>query len=90
MFLEVRPQILDGIEFGRIGRQGSDLQAALSGGDELFDQLAAMNGRSIPEDQQGCLQVAQERFEELDDLWTLDGAGMDLEVEVPESNPRDD
>ena len=34
--------------------------------------------------------MAQERFQELDDLRTLDGARMDLEIEVPESHPRND
>ena len=58
--------------------------------DELFDQFAAMNGRSIPKDQQGCLQVAQEHLEKLDDLWTLDRAGMDLEIEVPKRHSCDD
>lgn len=90
MFLEVRPQILGGIEFRRVGRQGGYLQTPLRGGHELFDQLTAMNGRSIPEDQKRRLQMAQERFEEFDDLRTLDGARMDLEIEIPESDPRDD
>ena len=60
------------------------------GGDELFDQLAAMNGCSIPEDEEGCLEVAQECFQEVYDLWTLDRAGMDLEIEIPESDSRND
>lgn len=49
-----------------------------------------MDGRSIPEDQEWCLQVAQECFKEFDDLRTLDRAGIDLEIEVPESDSRDD
>jgi hypothetical protein len=90
MLFEVRPQILDGIKFRRVGGQGRNLQASLSGGDELFDQLAAMNGRSIPEDQQWRLQVTHERFQEFDDLETLDGTRVDLEIEVPESYARND
>jgi len=49
-----------------------------------------MNGRAIPEDQEGCLEVAQECFQEFDDLRTLDRAGVDLEIEVPESDSRND
>lgn len=90
VLLEVSPQILGGIEFRRVGWQGGDLQTPLSGRDELFDQLAAMNGRSIPKDQEWGLQMAQECFQELNDLRTLDGARMDLEIEVPESYSRND
>ena len=90
VFFQVGPQILGGIEFWSVGRQGGYLQAPLGRGHELLDQLAAMDGRSIPEDQQWNLQVAQERFQEWDDLRTFDRARMDLEIEVPERDSRNE
>ena len=90
VFLEVRPEVFDRIKFRRVGRQRFHLQAPLGGGKEVFDQPAAMDRSSIPEDQQRCAQVAQERLEELDNLRTFDGTGMNLKIEIPEGYSRND
>ena len=49
-----------------------------------------MDGGTIPQDQQRHAQVALQGLEKFRHLLTLDRAGMDLEIEVPEGHPRDD
>ena len=90
VLFEVRPQVFDRIEFRRVGRQRCHLQAPLGGGNEVFDQPAAMDHSSIPEDQQRRAQVAQEHFEKFDNLRAFDRTGMDLKIEVPEGDSRND
>ena len=86
MLFEMSPQILHGIEFRCIGRQADYLQASVGGDHKLFDRLAAMNGGSVPQDQQRAWQVTQERFQEVNDLGTFDRSSVDLKIEVPESD----
>lgn len=90
MGFEMSPHIFDGIEFGRIGWQPLDLNASLGGGDEVFDQPAAMNGGAIPEDQDFAGNMPLEMFEELNDLKTFDAAVMDLKKEPPQGQAADD
>lgn len=90
VLFEVRPQVFDGIEFRRVSRQRCKLQPPLGGGHELLDQPTAMDGSSIPKNQQWRVQVPQKCGQELDDLRALDGARMDLEIEIPQRHSRDD
>lgn len=90
MGLEVSPDIFDWIEFGRIGRQPLHDDAPPGGDDIIFDQAAAMNRRTIPDDHQFPRQVPLEVSQKLDHLKTLDAAGVDLEVKSPEGQATDD
>lgn len=89
MRLEMPPHVFDGIEFGRIGWQPLDLNASPGGGDVVFDQQAAMNGRAIPEDQDFSGNMPLEMFKEFDHLKTFDAAGMDLKEEPPQGQSTD-
>lgn len=90
MRLEMPPHIFDGIEFGRIGGQPLDLNAPIGGGNEVFDQKAAMNGSAIPENQNFSGNMPLEVFQELNDLKTFDAAGMDLKQKPPQGQSADD
>lgn len=90
MRLEMSPHVFDGIEFGSIGRQPLDLNASLGGGDEVFDQKAAMYGRAIPKDQDFSRNMPLEMFQELNHPQTLDAAGVDLKEEPPQGQSTDE
>ena len=90
MRLEMSPHILHRIEFGRMGRQPPDLNASPGGGDVVFDQQAAMNGRPIPEDQDLPGNMPLEMIQEFNHLKTLDAAGMDLKEASPQGQSTDD
>lgn len=51
MLLEVRPQVFDGIEFGRIGGKSLQPQPSVTGGEQVLHRLAAMDGGAVPNDQ---------------------------------------
>lgn len=84
------PHVFDGIEFGRIGWQTLDLYASPGGGDVIFDQQAAVNGRAIPEDQDFSRNMPLEMVKEFDHLKTFDATGMDLKEESPQSQSTDE
>ena len=88
--LEMPPHVFDGIEFERIGGQPLDLEAPLGGGNEVFDQKAAMDGRAIPENQDFSGNLLLEVFQELNDLKTFDAAGMDLKQKPPQGQSADE
>lgn len=89
MVLAVRPDILDRVQFRRIRRQVLHLQAAFLVADELLGETAAMARKPIPNQQDVALDVAEQVFQKLDNLFGLDGAFEDLKVEVPLGQTRD-
>ena len=90
MGFEMPPHILDRIEFGRISRQPFDDEATFGGGHIVFDQQAPVDRCAIPDDQYFPGKLALEMAQKLDDLETFDAAGMNLEIEPPESQAPDD
>jgi hypothetical protein len=90
MFLEMRPQVLDWIEFGRVGGQCFHHNLSLSAGNEIPDQPAAVDRSSVPKDQEWRSHVTPQCFEEFDNLRTFDSARMNLKIEVPQCYARDD
>src|SRR5205823_2938882 len=66
------------------------LQLPVGAGGKVFDQFAAMDRRSVPDNQQRRLHVAQERSEKLDDLRAFDRTGVNLKIEIPQHDARDD
>ena len=84
VLLEMRPQIFDGVEFGSIGRQFFEPEAARAFDQHRFDGLAAVDGRSVPNDQELAGQVAQKRFQELGRARAIDTAFVNSEIKLPE------
>src|SRR5712692_3823078 len=80
----IAPDVLDRIEFRRIGRQVIELQATLLARDEFPDQPTAMKLGAIPDHQQLARQVAQQSTEK---VHRLGGADGDL-FESPGCPPR--
>ena len=90
MVLAVRPDVLHRVQFRRVGRQVLRLQAAFLAADELLRDFAAVARKPIPNQQDVAINVAEQVFEELDDLRGLDGLFEDLKVEIPEGDTGDD
>ena len=82
VLLPIAPQILDRIEFGSVGGQPLNVQPGGVLLKEVLDQPAAMHRRAVPDQQDPAGQLAMQLAEETDDLGTLDGTGMQLEIEV--------
>jgi len=84
MLLAIAPNILHGIEFGRVG--GKEFQEDLSFlvRDKLAHQPAAVHGQAVPDDRQAAADVPLEVAQKLDHLRGLDAAGEQTEEEVPD------
>jgi hypothetical protein len=88
--LAVGPDVFDWVQFRRVGRQILHGQSAFLVADELLGDDAAVRRESVPNQQDVAGDVAEQVFEELDDLFGLDGAFENLKVEVPQSDAGDD
>lgn len=88
MLLAEAPDVFDWVEFGRISRQGFQVDLISQAGDKFAHQPTSMNGQSVPDDQQLGADVPLEVFQELDYLRSLDAAREEPEVKVPDGNPR--
>ena len=87
--LPVAPHILHRIELGRVPGEGLQRDPAPLGADVLLDDVAAMSGETVPDDEQLAAQMALKVTEELDDLWPFNRTGEEPEVETPPGDPRD-
>jgi hypothetical protein len=84
--LAVRPDVFDWIQFRRAGRQVLHDQTAFLVADELLGDQATVRRKPVPNQQDVAGDEAEKVFEELDDLFGLDGPFEDLKVEVPQSD----
>ena len=84
------PDVLDRIQFGGVGWQILDCQTAFLVADELLGDLTAVGREPVPNQQKVALDIAQQVFKKLDDLFGLDGFFEDLKVEVPDGDSGDD
>ena len=89
MVLAVRPDVLHRIQFWRIRREVLRLQATFLVADELLRDFAAVARKPIPNQQDVAINVAEQVFEELDDLLGLDGLFEDLKIEIPVGDAGD-
>jgi len=89
VLLKVAPQVFHWVEFRRVSGHELDLQSLTLSGDKLGDDLAAVDRRAVPEDQEFSGQVAQEMAQEFDHLRAFDAAGMEGKIIVPPSQPGD-
>jgi hypothetical protein len=85
----VGPQILDRVQFRRIGREKLQPQASSLLLHKVPHGAAAMARQTIPDDQQFAGNVAQQMREKLEDLRAANGSGKQPEVEVPPGHARD-
>jgi hypothetical protein len=88
--LAVGPDVLHRVQFRRVGRQVLRFQTAFLVLDKLPGDQAAVGREPIPNQQDVAIDVAEQVFEELDDLFGLDGLFEDLKVKVPEGDAGDD
>ena len=84
----VGPDVLHRVQFRR--RQILHFQTAFLVADKLLCDFAAVRRQASPNQQDAAIDVAEQVFEELDDLLGLDGLFEDLKVEVPERDAGDD
>lgn len=85
MLLEVRPQVLDGIEFGCVGGEPFGPHASPRRGRILADDSRTVDRRPVPYDQQAPpSEMALQDLEEVHHLRTPDAARVDAEVELEE------
>jgi len=82
--LEIIPQAFDGIEVGGVGWQLLQMQPlGRFPSKEVLDGLAAMNRRSIPNNQQFPGNLAQEYPQEAHNIRTAIGVILGLQEESP-------
>jgi len=90
MMFAVSPDVLDRIQFRRIGWQVFRFEAAFLIADELLGLPAAMRRKPIPDQEDVAVNVAKQVPEEFNDLPGLYGLLEYLKVEVPDSDAGDD
>lgn len=86
MLLAISPDVFDRIKFRCIGWQTLQMNVAVLLGNVFPDQPAAVRGQTIPDDRQLAANVQLEVFEKLDHLRSLDAAGEEAEVEIPDGD----
>ena len=84
VLFEIGPDRLNGIEFRGIGRQARNRNMAVQLYEPGVEFSAAMDGSTIPDDQQRFLDLALEGTEKFDDLLGANGPGKEPEVELRE------
>src|ERR1019366_6908945 len=89
MLFAISPDVFDRIEFRRIGWQTLQMDAALLLSHVFLYQSAAVDGQTIPNDGQSAANVMLKMFQKCDHLRSLDTAGEESEVEIPNGDARD-
>jgi hypothetical protein len=89
MLLQITPNVLSGVELGRVARQRFNLNGAVEPVKIAAHQAAAMGRQSVPDDEQLTLDLSFEGAQKLDDLRAFDRAGKQTEVEAVKGNPSD-
>src|SRR5262245_4782618 len=82
VLLPIAPQIFDRVEFGRVGRQVLEVNAAMLGAHEVLDESTAMLAQTVPDNQQLARQSRLQLPEEVDYLRTADRSRVQAEVEI--------
>src|SRR5215204_1302770 len=83
MVLAVSPDVFHWIELWRISGQTLQMDGAALLINILVHQPAAVRRQTIPDDRQPAADVLLEVFQELDHLRSLDAAGEESEIEIP-------
>ncbi len=89
MLLEVRPDVFDRVQLRRVSRKAANLDPAVECIEILSDELAAVSGKAVPDDDEFTGDAAQQMIEEDDQVFPTDSLVEDFEVEVPDGQTRD-
>src|SRR5712691_8670728 len=88
--LHVAPDVFDRIEFRRVRGQSFQDQVPVERFDVVLDDATAVRRQAVPDDQQLAANLLGKRLQEFDELRAADCAGMQPEIEVPETDAGDD
>ena len=88
--LHVAPDVFNRIEFWCVRGQSFQDQVAVERFDVVLDEATAMRRQAIPDDQQLAANLLDKSLQEFDELRAADRAGMQPEIEVPETDAGDD
>src|SRR6266700_50129 len=83
VMFEISPNTLDGVHVGCVRGQVVDRELPTLSLDMRLHELRAVGLQSIPDDEQFLADRGLQGFEKLDDLWTLNRAVEQSEVEAP-------
>ena len=87
MLLPVGPDVLDRVQFRRIGGEVLDPPSLALPGNKIASELAFVGGQAVPDDPQRSWNVAQQRLQKVHPLRALDRALLQSEIEVKERDP---
>jgi hypothetical protein len=89
--LQVGPEALAGIQFWGIGGEALHLEPWRRAiGQELLEEMAAMDRRAIPNDHQRARQLAEQMPQERDDLGGIEGLVLAVEMQLALRRDRTD
>src|SRR5271169_6887452 len=88
--LHVAPDVFDRIEFRRVRGQSFQDQVALKRFDVVLNDATAVRRQAVPDDQQLAPDLLGKGLQKFDELGSADRAGMETEIEVPETDTGDD
>src|SRR5579859_964017 len=88
--LHVAPDVLGRVEFGRVGGQSLQDEVPVERFNVVLDEAAAVRRQAIPDDEQLAANLLGQRLQEFDELRAADRAGMQAEIEVPETDAGND
>jgi len=86
----VAPDIFGRVEFRRIGWQTFRHDMVTERSNEVFDQMTAMNGGAIPDQEESSREAAYQALQKLNNLRAFDGSLEKTEVKVVKAQPGDD
>lgn len=80
---ELLPETLARIQLRRIRRQALQMQALRCAiGQELLDDMTAVNGGSVPDDEHAAWDFTQQMLQKGDHVGRVDGAVLVMEIEL--------
>ena len=87
MLLPVTADILDRVQFRRVGRQIGSANPPLQTGKVVLHQPAAVRRQTIPYNQQRQTKVTHQGLQKVHHLLLLDRTRIDSKVEIPQGEP---
>ena len=89
MLLAISPDVFHRVEFRSIGWQALQMDIAVLLSYVFLYQAASVGRQTIPHDSQSAANVLLEMFQKFDHLRSLDAAGEESEVEIPDRDACD-
>jgi hypothetical protein len=89
--LQVCPETLAGIQFWGIGGETLDLEPWRGAvGQELLDEVAAVDRCAVPNDHHRARHLAEQMLQERDDIGGIDGLVLAVEIQLARRRYRTD